>query len=56
MNNRPPRMCDSTLQAMGNTPVIRLRKVVPAESAEVLVIMRMRHGSSRCRSPNSCQR
>jgi cysteine synthase len=37
MHNTPPGVCDSTLQAIGNTPVVRLHKVVPANSAEVLV-------------------
>lgn len=30
-------VCPSTLQAIGNTPVVRLRKVVPPDSADVLV-------------------
>src|SRR2546422_10577327 len=33
----PPGIADSTLQAIGNTPVVRLQKIVPADSAEVLV-------------------
>src|SRR6266849_571306 len=37
MHNKPPGISDSTLQAIGNTPVVRLHKVVPANSAEVLV-------------------
>ena len=37
MNNKPPKVCSSTLQAIGNTPVVRLQKMVPADSAEVLV-------------------
>src|SRR5215471_8955069 len=37
MHHTPPGVCDSTLQAIGNTPVVRLHKVVPANSAEVLV-------------------
>src|SRR5713226_3710508 len=37
MHTTPPNICDSTLQAIGNTPVVRLHKVVPANSAEVLV-------------------
>src|SRR5215469_2546347 len=37
MHTTPPGVCDSTLQAIGNTPVVRLHKVVPANSAEVLV-------------------
>ncbi len=35
MNNH--HVCASTLEAIGNTPVVRLRKVVPPNSAEVLV-------------------
>jgi cysteine synthase A len=30
-------VCNSTLQAIGNTPIVRLHKVVPANSADVLV-------------------
>lgn len=30
-------MCDSTLKAIGSTPVVRLNKIVPLDSAEVLV-------------------
>src|SRR6266567_25778 len=30
-------VCSSALQAIGNTPVVRLQKVVPPNSAEVLV-------------------
>ena len=37
MDNMPPKVCSSTLQAIGNTPVVRLQKIVPADSAEVLV-------------------
>jgi cysteine synthase len=37
MRTTPPSVCDSTLQAIGNTPIVRLHKVVPANSAEVLV-------------------
>src|SRR5947208_16390866 len=37
MHTIPPGVCDSTLQAIGNTPVVRLHKIVPADSAEVLV-------------------
>src|SRR5216684_431871 len=37
MHTTPPGIADSTLQAIGNTPVVRLHKVVPANSAEVLV-------------------
>lgn len=32
-----PSVCDSALQAIGNTPLVRLHHVVPANSAEVLV-------------------
>lgn len=31
------RVCASALQAIGNTPVVRLQKIVPTTSAEVLV-------------------
>ena len=37
MHDKPPGVFDSTLQAIGNTPIVRLHKVVPANSAEVLV-------------------
>ncbi len=37
MHTPLPGVGDSTLQAIGNTPLVRLRKVVPANSAEVLV-------------------
>src|SRR5215471_11191516 len=37
MHHTPPGVCDSTLQAIGNTPVVRLQKVMPPNSAEVLV-------------------
>src|SRR3989442_6123980 len=37
MHTTPPGICDSTLQAIGNTPLVRLHKVVPANSAQVLV-------------------
>jgi cysteine synthase len=37
MHTTPPGIADSTLQAIGNTPIVRLHKVVPANSAEVLV-------------------
>src|SRR5881275_3416243 len=37
MHTTPPSVCDSTLQAIGNTPVVRLHKVVPNYSAQVLV-------------------
>ena len=30
-------VCSSALQAIGNTPIVRLQKIVPAQSAEVLV-------------------
>lgn len=32
-----PGVCPSALQAIGNTPVVRLQKIVPPHSAEVLV-------------------
>ncbi len=32
-----PGVCSSALQAIGNTPVVRLQKIVPPHSAEVLV-------------------
>src|SRR5436309_15679878 len=37
MHHLPPSVCSSALQAIGNTPVVRLQKVVPPNSAEVLV-------------------
>src|SRR5256712_4288403 len=37
MHHTPPSVCSSALQAIGNTPVVRLQKVVPPNSAEVLV-------------------
>src|SRR5881397_4006293 len=37
MYHTPPSVCSSALQAIGNTPVVRLQKVVPPNSAEVLV-------------------
>jgi cysteine synthase A len=37
MDNRPPKVCASALEAIGNTPVVRLNQVVPAGSAAVLV-------------------
>jgi cysteine synthase A len=37
MPQKPPSVSSSILQAIGNTPVVRLQKVVPANSAEVLV-------------------
>ena len=35
--SRPPEVVDTILRAVGNTPVVKLRKVVPPNSAEVLV-------------------
>src|SRR5690348_9361044 len=32
-----PSVCDSALQVIGNTPLVRLHHVVPARSTEVLV-------------------
>ncbi len=37
MNTQPPQLQPSLLHAIGNTPLVRLRKVVPPASAEVLV-------------------
>jgi cysteine synthase A len=37
MSNTPPKAYPSTLQAIGNTPLVRLRKLVPADSATVFV-------------------
>ncbi len=37
MSTRPPQLHASILQAIGNTPLVRLQKVVPPTSAEVLV-------------------
>ena len=37
MTQKPPGVSLSTLQTIGNTPVVRLQKVVPPGSAEVLV-------------------
>src|SRR5216683_1548683 len=37
MHTTPPGIADSTLQAIGNTPVVRLHKLVPADSATVFV-------------------
>ena len=37
MSDKPPVLRTSTLDAVGNTPLVRLRKVVPPGSAEVLV-------------------
>src|SRR5690349_14957450 len=37
MHRTPPRVCSSALQAIGNTPVVQLHKVVPPNSAAVFV-------------------
>ena len=37
MHRTPPGVCSSALQAIGNTPVVQLQKVVPPNSATVLV-------------------
>jgi cysteine synthase len=37
MSRRPPQLQASILQVIGNTPLVRLQKVVPPASAEVLV-------------------
>lgn len=37
MRGTPSLLCSSTLDAIGNTPVIQLRKVVPSTSAGVWV-------------------
>lgn len=37
MHRTPPRVSSSVLQAIGNTPVVQLQKVVPPNSAAVLV-------------------
>lgn len=37
MHTPLPGVGDSTLQAIGNTPLVRLRKVVPATSAQILI-------------------
>ena len=37
MSRQPPQLQTSILQAIGNTPLVRLQKVVPPASAEVLV-------------------
>ena len=37
MNTQPPKLHASILQAIGNTPLVCLQKVVPPASAEVLV-------------------
>lgn len=37
MDTKPPQVRSSTLQTIGNTPVVRLQKVVPPASADVLV-------------------
>src|SRR5436305_9154535 len=37
MPNTPPKVYPSILQAIGNTPIVKLRKLISAESAAVLV-------------------
>ena len=37
MHHTPPSVCSSALQAIGNTPIVRLQKVVSPNSAQVLV-------------------
>jgi len=37
MDTKPPQVRSSILQTIGNTPVVRLQKVVPPASADVLV-------------------
>src|SRR5438128_6293442 len=37
MPNTPPKVYPSTLQAIGNTPIVKLRKLISADSATVLV-------------------
>ena len=37
MHRTPPRVSSSVLQAIGNTPVVQLQKVVPPDSAAVFV-------------------
>src|SRR5436853_849906 len=37
MPNRPPKVYPSILQAIGNTPIVKLRKLISADSATVLV-------------------
>lgn len=37
MHRTPPGVCSSVLQAIGNTPVVQLQKVVPSGSAAVFV-------------------
>ena len=37
MDTKPPQVRSSILQTIGNTPVVRLQKVVPPVSADVLV-------------------
>src|SRR5712692_4208816 len=37
MPNKPPAVCSSTLQAIGNTPLVKLQKIVPPDSADVWV-------------------
>src|ERR1044072_573693 len=36
-NRQPPTIVDSVLCAIGNTPVVRLRKIVQSNSADVIV-------------------
>ena len=43
MDMKPPQVRFSTLQTIGNTPVVRLQKVVPPASAEVLVKLEYRN-------------
>jgi cysteine synthase len=37
VHHTPPSVCSSVLHAIGNTPVVRLQKVVPPNSAEVFI-------------------
>src|SRR5437870_11158166 len=37
MSNTPSKVYPSTLQAIGNTPIVKLRKLISADSATVLV-------------------
>jgi cysteine synthase len=37
MLNTSPKVYPSTLQAIGNTPIVKLRKLISADSATVLV-------------------
>src|SRR6266571_4574985 len=37
MSTPPPKVYPSILQAIGNTPIVKLRKLISAESATVLV-------------------